>query len=98
VKNTPRYHKFLSALAVGFFCGARVEERAKMTYRDIFVGGRNEIFIPANNAKNGEARYIYPEKNFRECLDYRVLPCILLNTCSQLFPANPYKGNRYYPA
>lgn len=94
VKNTPKYHKFLPALAVGFFCGARVEERAKMTYRDIFVGGRNEVFIPANNAKNGEARYIYPEKNFREWLDYAKKQGITMHPTEYLLTGNTSKQRR----
>lgn len=70
VKNNPQYHHFIPVLAVGFFCGARVEERVKITYNDIFVGGRNEIFVSSSVAKNGDARYIYPSANFKTWIDY----------------------------
>ena len=70
VKNNPQYHHFIPGLAVGFFCGARVEERVKITYNDIFVGGRNEIFVSSSVAKNGDARYIYPSANFKTWIDY----------------------------
>ncbi|MBQ9830743.1 MAG: tyrosine-type recombinase/integrase [Akkermansia sp.] len=70
VKNNPKYHSFIPVLAVGFFCGARVEERAKLTYGDIFVGGRNEIFVSAAVAKNGIARFIYPTENVKAWFEY----------------------------
>ena len=70
VKNNPQYHKFIPALAIGFFCGPRVEERAKLTYADIFVGGRNEIFVSAAVAKNGIARFVYPSANVKAWLDF----------------------------
>ena len=94
VKNTPKYHKFIPVLAVGFFCGARVEERAKMTYRDIFVSGRKEIFIPAANAKNGIARYIYPTDNFTEWLDFAKEQGISMNPSDFLIEGNTVKQRR----
>lgn len=94
VKRNPKYHKFIPVLAVGFFCGARVEERAKMTYRDIFIGGRNEIFIPALNAKNGEARYIYPADNFKAWLDYAKEQGISMSPSNYLLTGNTVKQRR----
>ena len=70
VKSNPKYHSFIPVLAVGFFCGARVEERAKLTYGDIYIGGRNEIFVSAAVAKNGDARYIYPSENVKAWMDF----------------------------
>ena len=70
VKANPKYHEFIPVLAIGFFCGARVEERAKLTYGDIFVGGRNEIFISSSVAKNGDARYIYPAACVKAWMDF----------------------------
>lgn len=70
VKNTPKYHSFIPVLAVGFFCGARVEERAKLTYGDIYIGGRNEIYISAAVAKNGIARFIYPAACVKAWMDF----------------------------
>lgn len=70
VKNNPKYHSFIPVLAVGFFCGARVEERAKLTYGDIYIGGRNEIFVSAAVAKNGIARFIYPADCVKSWMDF----------------------------
>ena len=70
VKNNPKYHEFIPVLAIGFFCGARVEERAKLTYGDIYIGGRNEIFVSAAVAKNGIARFIYPTENVKAWMDF----------------------------
>ena len=47
-----------------------MEERAKLTYGDIFVGGRNEIFVSAAVAKNGIARFIYPTENVKAWMDF----------------------------
>jgi integrase len=94
VKNTPRYHKFIPVLAVGFFCGARVDERAKITYRDIFVGGRNEIYISAANAKNGEARYIYPSENFRSWMDFAKAHGVTMHPTEYLLTGNSVKQRR----
>lgn len=70
VKNNPQYHKWIPVLTIGFFGGARVEERAKLTYADIFIGGRNEIFISSAIAKNGIARFVYPSANVKAWLDF----------------------------
>lgn len=94
VKKNPKYHKFIPVLAVGFFCGARVEERAKMTYQDIFVCGRNEIYIPAVNAKNGHARHIYPADNFKEWLDFAKEQGISMRPSDYLLDGNTVKQRR----
>ncbi|MBQ3526778.1 MAG: hypothetical protein IJA63_10950 [Akkermansia sp.] len=84
VKNNPKYHSFIPVLAVGFFCGARVEERAKLTYGDIFVGGRNEIFISSSVAKNGIARFIYPTGNVRARMDFARANGVSMNATDTL--------------
>ena len=66
VKNTPALHHVIPALAVGLFCGVRVAERTRMQYKDIFVGGRNEIYLSAAITKNDFARYIYPPACFKQ--------------------------------
>lgn len=94
VKNTPRYHKFIPALAVGFFCGARVEERAKMTYRDIFVGGRDEIYISASVAKTGQARYISTSENFRAWIEFAKAHGVTMEPSEHLLAGNTSKQRR----
>ena len=94
VKNTPRYHKFIPVLAVGFFCGARVDERAKITYRDIVVGGRNEIYISAANAKNGEARYIYPTENVKAWMDFAKENGVSMNATDTLIQGDTLKQRK----
>ena len=70
VKKTPYLHQFIPALAVGFFCGARVAERTRMKYKDIFVGGRNEIYLSSTITKNDFARYIYPPACFKQWFEF----------------------------
>lgn len=94
VKNNPKYHSFIPVLAVGFFCGARVEERAKLTYGDIFVGGRNEIFVSASVAKNGIARFIYPTENVKAWFEYAKAHGVSMNATDTLIQGDTVKQRR----
>lgn len=94
VKANPKFHKFIPVLAVGFFCGARVEERAKITYRDIFVGGRDEIFISATVAKNGQARYIYTTENFRAWIEFAKAHGVTMKPSEHLLAGDTSKQRR----
>ena len=94
VKNNPKYHSFIPVLAVGFFCGARVEERAKLTYGDIFVGGRNEIFVSAAVAKNGIARFIYPTENVKAWMDFAKAHGVSMNATDTLIQGDTLKQRK----
>lgn len=94
VKNNPKYHSFIPVLAVGFFCGARVEERAKLTYGDIFVGGRNEIFISSSVAKNGIARFIYPAACVKAWMDFAAANGVSMNATDTLIQGDTVKQRR----
>ena len=94
VKNNPKYHSFIPVLAVGFFCGARVEERAKLTYGDIFVGGRNEIYISAAVAKNGIARFIYPTENVKAWMDFARAHGVSMNATDTLIQGDTVKQRK----
>lgn len=94
VKNTPKYHSFIPVLAIGFFCGARVEERAKLTYGDIFVGGRNEIFVSASVAKNGIARFIYPADCVKAWMDFAKEHGVSMNATDTLISGDTLKQRK----
>ena len=94
VKNNPKYHEFIPVLAIGFFCGARVEERAKLTYGDIFVGGRNEIYISAAVAKNGIARFIYPTENVKAWMDFAKENGVSMNAADTLIQGDTLKQRK----
>lgn len=94
VKSNPKYHSFIPVLAIGFFCGARVEERAKLTYGDIFVGGRNEIYISAAVAKNGIARFIYPTENVRAWMDFARAHGVSMNATDTLIQGDNLKQRK----
>lgn len=94
VKNNPKYHSFIPVLAIGFFCGARVEERAKLTYGDIFVGGRNEIYISAAVAKNGIARFIYPAACVKAWMDFAKAHGVSMNATDTLIQGETIKQRR----
>lgn len=94
VKNNPKFHQFIPVLAVGFFCGARVEERAKLTYGDIFVGGRNEIYISAAVAKNGIARFIYPTENVKAWMDFAKENGVSMNATDTLIQGETLKQRK----
>ncbi len=94
VKSNPKYHSFIPVLAIGFFCGARVEERAKLTYGDIFVGGRNEIYISAAVAKNRIARFIYPTANVKAWMDFARAHGVSMNATDTLIQGETIKQRR----
>ena len=94
VKSNPKYHSFIPVLAVGFFCGARVEERAKLTYGDIYIGGRNEIFVSAAVAKNGIARFIYPTENVKAWMDFARAHGVSMNATDTLIQGETIKQRR----
>ena len=94
VKNNPKYHSFIPVLAVGFFCGARVEERAKLTYGDIYIGGRNEIFVSASVAKNGIARFIYPAACVKSWFEYAEKMGVCLDPKEYLIPGDTLKQRK----
>ena len=94
VKSNPKYHSFIPVLAVGFFCGARVEERAKLTYGDIYIGGRNEIFVSAAVAKNGIARFIYPADCVKAWMDFARAHGVSMDTNDTLIQGDSPKQRR----
>ena len=94
VKNNPKYHSFIPVLAIGFFCGARVEERAKLTYGDIYIGGRNEIFVSASVAKNGDARYIYPAACVKEWFEFAKAHGVSMEASDTLIPGKTLKQRK----
>ncbi len=94
VKSNPKFHQFIPVLAIGFFCGARVEERAKLTYGDIFVGGRNEIYISAAIAKNGEARFVYPTENVKAWMNFAKENGVSMNVTDTLIQGDSPKQRR----
>lgn len=94
VKNNSKYHEFIPVLAVGFFCGARVEERAKLTYGDIYIGGRNEIFVSAAVAKNGDARYIYPAACVKSWFEYAEKMGVRMKASDTLIPGDTLKQRK----
>ena len=94
VKNNPKHHSSIPVLAVGFFCGARVEERVKLTYGDIFVGGRNEIFVSASVAKNGIARFIYPADCVKAWMDFAKENGVSMNTTDTLIQGETLKQRK----
>ena len=94
VKSNPKYHSFIPVLAVGFFCGARVEERAKLTYGDIYIGGRNEIFVSAAVAKNGIARFIYPADCVKAWMDFAKAHGVSMDTTDTLIQGDTLKQRK----
>lgn len=94
VKSNPKFHQFIPVLAIGFFCGARVEERAKLTYSDIFVGGRNEIYISAVVAKNSIARFIYPAACVKAWMDFAKAHGVSMDATDTLIQGETIKQRR----
>ena len=63
LKTHKEYHQFIPVMAIGFFAGPRLAERCRLTYADIFVGGRNEIFLSRKITKTKMDRVTYMSDN-----------------------------------
>ena len=48
---------------MGCFCGLRSAERARVTYADIYAGGKNTVYVSAEDAKTDTARFITMQQN-----------------------------------
>lgn len=68
VAETPAFHAFIPALAVGLFCGARLAERCRMRYRDTNVKG--QVFLSCEITKTNIDRYVKPFPVFRAWMDF----------------------------
>lgn len=70
LKSSPELHKYIPVMAIGFFGGPRVLERCRLTYADIFNGGRNEIFLSRKITKTKLDRVLYMSDNMVEWLNF----------------------------
>ena len=70
LKNTPKLHKYIPMVVLGLFCGVRNRERCRLKYSDLYVGGRNEIFLSCEVTKTSLDRVIYPTENVKSWLDF----------------------------
>lgn len=70
IKNTPSLHKYIPMVVLGLFCGIRNQERCRLKYKDLYVGGRNEIFLSCQVTKTATDRVIYPTENVKLWLNF----------------------------
>lgn len=63
LKTHKEYHQYIPVMAIGFFAGPRLAERCRLSYEDIFVGGRNEIFLSRKITKTKMDRVTYMSDN-----------------------------------
>lgn len=70
LKSKKSLHKYIPIIAIGFFGGLRVAERCRVQGKDIFIGGRNEIFLSEEITKTNQARYVNMSQNLIEWLNF----------------------------
>lgn len=70
LKNNAKLHKYIPMVTLGLFCGIRSQERCRLKYSDLYVGGRNEIFLSCEVTKTSLDRVIYPSENVKMWLDF----------------------------
>lgn len=70
LKNHKKFYKFIPLFCMAIFCGIRTLERLRMTFGDLFVGGRQEIYLSKAITKTKQARYIYPPDCVKKWLDF----------------------------
>lgn len=70
MKQNANLHKYIPMVVMGLFCGIRNQERCRLKYSDLYVGGRNEIFLSCDITKTATDRVIYPSENVKSWLDF----------------------------
>lgn len=63
IKEDATLHKYIPLMVMGCFCGLRSAERARVTYADIYAGGKNTVYVSAEDAKTDTARFITMQQN-----------------------------------
>lgn len=63
IKEDASLHKYIPLMVMGCFCGLRSAERARVTYADIYAGGKNTVYVSADDAKTDTARFITMQQN-----------------------------------
>lgn len=86
LKNTPALHKYIPMVVLGLFCGVRNQERCRLKYADLYVGGRNEIFLSCQVTKTATDRTVYPSENVKQWLDFAQENGICMNSDAYICP------------
>lgn len=63
IKEDSTLHQYIPLMVMGCFCGLRSAERARVTYADIYAGGKNTVYVSADDAKTDTARFITIQQN-----------------------------------
>ena len=88
VRDNPKEHRFIPVLAVGFFCGPRVAERCRLRYKDIFVGGRDVVYLSCEITKTNRDRHTYTNANFKAWMDFAREHGVKMEANSYLLPGD----------
>lgn len=88
VRDNPKEHKFIPVLAVGFFCGSRLSERCRLIHKDIFVGGRDVVYLSCEITKNSRDRHTYTNANFRAWMDFAREHGVKMEANSYILPGD----------
>lgn len=88
VRDNPKEHRYIPVLAVGFFCGPRVAERCRLIYKDIFVGGRDVVYLSCTITKTNRDRNTYTNANFRAWMDFAREHGVKMEANSYLLPGD----------
>ena len=96
LRDNPKEHQFIPVLAVGFFCGPRVAERCRLHYRDIFVGGRDVVYLSCEITKTNRDRHTYTNANFRAWMDFAREHGVKMEADSYLLPGGTEEKRKTY--
>lgn len=69
IAETPAEHRYIPALIVGFFAGARLAERCRLKYRDILLS-KKRIYLSCEITKTNKDRHTYLQDNFLHWMQF----------------------------
>ena len=70
LKEDATLHQYIPLMVMGCFCGLRSAERARVTFKDIYAGGKNTVYVSADDAKTDTARFIEIRENVHAWLKF----------------------------
>lgn len=70
LKEDSTLHQYIPLMVMGCFCGLRSAERARVQFKDIYAGGKNNVYVSADDAKTDTARFINIQPNADSWLQF----------------------------
>ena len=80
LKEDSTLHQYIPLMVMGCFCGLRSAERARVQFKDIYAGGKMNVYISEDDAKTDTARYVHIQPNADAWLKFAAQNGVAMDT------------------